>query len=52
MDEDEHRVTLEKDRLMRVETRCEAAEKELETLRIDYKKLMDDHVRANREGSD
>lgn len=43
---------MEKERLLRVETRCQAAEKELETLRIDYKKMMDDHVRVNRENGD
>lgn len=37
---------------MRVETRCQAAEKELEELRTDYKKIMDDHVRVNRENGD
>lgn len=51
-DEDEHRITLEKERLMRIETRCQAAEKELEELRTDYKKIMDDHVRVNRENGD
>ena len=52
MDEDEHRITLEKERLLRVETRCQAAEKELEDLRVDYKKMMDDNLRANRENDD
>ena len=51
-DEDEHRINLEKERLLRVETRCQAAEKELEDLRIDYKKMMDEHVRVNRENGD
>ena len=37
---------------MRVETRCQAAEKELEELRTDYKKITDDHVRVNRECGD
>ena len=37
---------------MRVETRCQAAEKELEELRTDYKKMMDDLVRVNRENGD
>ena len=37
---------------MRIETRCQAAEKELEELRTDYKKMMDDHVRTNRENGD
>ena len=40
-DEDEHRINLEKERLMRVETRCQAAEKELEELRTDYKNITD-----------
>ena len=51
-DEDEHRLNLEKERLLRIETRCQAAEKELEELRRDYKKITDDHVRTNRESSD
>lgn len=51
-DEDEHRISLEKERLLRIETRCQAAEKELETLRVDYKKITDDHVKLNREAGD
>lgn len=51
-DEDEHRLNLEKERLLRTETRCEAAEKELDELRRDYKKITDDHVRINRENGD
>lgn len=51
-DEDEHRLNLEKERLLRIETRCQAAEKELEELRRDYKKITDDHVRTNRECGD
>lgn len=51
-DEDEHRLNLEKERLLRTETRCEASEKELEELRRDYKKITDDHVRLNRENGD
>ena len=45
-------INLEKEMLLRVETRCQAAEKELETLRIDYKKITDDHVALNREAGD
>lgn len=45
-------MNLEKERLLRVETRCQAAEKELEELRTDYKKIMDDHIRVNRECGD
>jgi len=37
---------------MRIETRCQAAEKELEELRTDYKKVTDDNVRVNRENCD
>ena len=37
---------------MRIDTRCQAAEKELEELRIDYKKITDEHVRMNRQCSD
>ena len=37
---------------MRIETRCQAAEKELQELRIDYKKNMDEHVRVNRDNCD
>ena len=37
---------------MRIETRCQAAEKELEELRRDYKKITDEHVRLNRDNSD
>ena len=51
-DEDEHRIGLEKERLARIETRCSAAEKELEELRTDYKKITDDNVRYNRENGD
>ena len=51
-DEDEHRINLEKERLMRVETRCQAAEKELEELRTDYKNITDQNVRQNRENGD
>ena len=51
-DEDEHRINLEKERLMRVETRCQAAEKELEELRTDYKNITDQNVRTNRESMD
>lgn len=37
---------------MRIETRCQAAEKELEELRIDYKKITDEHVKQNRQCSE
>ena len=43
---------MEKERLLRVETRCQAAEKELETLRTDYKSITDDHVKMNRDNCD
>ena len=52
IDSDEHRINLEKERLLRIETRCQAAEKELETLRVDYKKITDEHVRVHREAGD
>ena len=51
-DEDEHRLNLEKERLLRVETRCQAAEKELEVLRTDYKTTTDEHVKVNRDNCD
>lgn len=43
---------MEKERLLRIETRCQAAEKELAELRTDYKKITDDHVRLNRDNGD
>ena len=49
VDEDEHRISLEKERLARAETRCQAAEKELEELRRDQKELSTEHVRAVKE---
>lgn len=38
--------------MLRIETRCQAAEKELEELRKDYKKTTDEHVRVNRDNCD
>ena len=52
VDEDEHKISLEKERFLRIETRCQAAEKELEELRKDYKKITDEHVRMNRDCSE
>ena len=52
MDEDEHRITMEKERLLRIETRCQGAEKELEELRNDYKTLNKEHLRITREYQD
>ena len=52
VDEEEHKISLEKERLMRIETRCQAAEKEVEELRIDHKNLTTENVKMNRECSD
>ena len=52
VDEDEHKVGMEKERLMRIETRCQAAEKELEELRRDHKDLSTSNVKMNRDCSD
>ena len=52
VDEDEHKVSMDKERLMRIETRCQAAESELETLRKDHKDLSTDHVTMNRDHAD
>ena len=52
MDEEEHKISLEKERLMRIETRCQAAEKELEELRIDHKDLSTGNVKMSRECAD
>ena len=46
IDEDEHRIGLEKERLARAETRMNAAESELSTLRQDFYKLQHEHQRA------
>ena len=43
---------MEKERLLRIETRCQAAEKELEELRADHKNLNKDHLRNTREYQD
>ena len=47
VDEEEHKVQMDKERFMRIETRCQAAEKELETLRAEHKDLSTDNVRMN-----
>lgn len=52
MDEDEHKIAMERERLMRIETRCQAAEKELEGLRIEHKDLTSDNVKMNRDISE
>ena len=52
VDEDEHKIGLEKERLLRIETRCQAAEKELEELRGESKTLNKDHVRLLRDYQD
>jgi len=40
IDEDEHRIVLEKERLARAETRMNAAESELTTLRQEFYKIQ------------
>lgn len=52
VDEEEHRIALEKERLLRIETRCQGAEKELEELRAEHKTLNKDHLRLTREYQD
>ena len=52
VDEEEHRIALEKERLLRIETRCQGAEKELEELRAEHKTLNKDHLRLTREHQD
>jgi oral-facial-digital syndrome 1 protein len=52
VDEDEHRVSLEKDRLSRAETRCIAAEKELEELRADYRGAAKSLDKSTKEAQD
>jgi hypothetical protein len=52
VDEDEHKIGLEKERFLRIETRCQAAEKELEELRRDYKNITDDNVKMTRQSVD
>ena len=37
---------------MRIETRCQAAESELEELRKDYKNITDDNVRMTKQSSE
>ena len=48
-DEDEQRISLEKERFMRIETRCQAAEKELEELRGEWKSKTEEQVRVSRD---
>jgi predicted nucleic acid-binding Zn-ribbon protein len=52
IDEEEHRIQMEKERLLRIETRCQGAEKELEELRAEYKTVSKDHLRMTREYQD
>jgi hypothetical protein len=52
VDEEEHRIQMEKERLLRIETRCQGAEKELEELRSEHKTLSKDHLRMTREHQD
>lgn len=52
VDEEEHRIQMEKERLLRIETRCQGAEKELEELRSEHKTLSKDHLRMIREHQD
>ena len=43
---------MEKERMMRIENRCDAAEKELEGLRKDHKDLSSGHIKMNQENGD
>jgi hypothetical protein len=52
IDEEEHKVDMDKERMMRIETRCQAAESELETLRKDHREITTDHVKMNRDCAD
>jgi hypothetical protein len=49
LDEDEHQVGLQKDRLAMAETRSKAAEEELAKLRSELFKLTAEHQTATRE---
>ena len=49
VDEDEHRISLEKDRLARSVTRLITAENELTTLRQDYYKIQHESQKATQE---
>lgn len=50
--EDEHFVTLNKDRLARAETRCADSDKELEELRRDYREATRKLETATRDAHD
>ena len=52
VDEEEHRIQMEKERLLRIETRCQGAEKELEEIRKEHKTLNKEHLRISREYHD
>jgi len=52
VDEDEHRITLEKERLTRAETRNAAIEKELDEIKTDYKDLSKVESRMTKENVD
>lgn len=52
LEEEEHRVTLDKERLVRAENRCSAAEKELEELRTDYREAAKKLDKTTKEAQD
>ena len=52
VDEDEHKIGMERERLMRIETRCQTAEKELEELRKDHKEISTNHIKMSRDNGD
>ena len=49
LDEDEHQVSLQKDRLAKSETRTAAAEAELTTLRSDFYKVQQENQQMQKE---
>ena len=49
VDEDEHRITMEKERLIRSEQRNQTVEKELDEIKTDYKDLNQVEKRISKE---
>ena len=49
VDEDEHRITMEKERLIRAEQRNQTVEKELDEMKVDYKDLNQVEKRISKE---
>lgn len=49
IDEDEHRITMEKERLIRAEQRNQTVEKELDEIKTDYKDLNQVEKRLSKE---